>query len=157
MVCSTAVNHGWKIQIADVKTAFLQGMTFEEIAQITGEPVRQVQISPPKGSWPFLQAFPCMKGCGESTHVLGLAKPVYGLKDAPRAWRIKLDIILKQLSAQPMKCDPSLYMWFDKQGKLTCLASTHVDDLKLCGDLPVVDFIIKNLEKEVGKLKIALG
>ena len=95
MVVSTAANHGWTILIADVKTAFLKGMTFEEIAKVTGEKLRKVEVSPPKGSWRFLCNFPCMQGCSEATHVLGFNKPVYGLKDAPRAWCIKLDLILR--------------------------------------------------------------
>ena len=99
LVVSTAANHKWSILIAGVKTAFLKGMTFEEIANITGEVIRKVEISPPKGSWKFLSAFSRMKGCSEATHVLGIAKPVYDLEDAPRAWRIKLDIILRKLGS----------------------------------------------------------
>ena len=154
LVISTAVNHGWTIMIADVKCAFLKGMTFEEIAELTGTKLRKVEINPPRDSWRFLSAFQCMKGCNETTHILGLNKPVYGLKDAPRAWRIKLDIVLRGLLAVPMKEDPSLYMWHER-GKLVCLATTHVDDLKMCGDDHVVDRVIKGLEKELGKMKLS--
>jgi hypothetical protein len=60
MVVSAAVQHGWEISIADVSTAFLQGMSFEELAKFTGEEIREVCFNPPKGSWMFLSAFPCI-------------------------------------------------------------------------------------------------
>ena len=77
MVCSVAANHGWKISIADVHAAFLKGMSFEEMNIIRNEKLRVVHLNLPKGSWKFLSAFAHMKGCGESTHVLGLIKGVY--------------------------------------------------------------------------------
>ena len=92
-----------------------------------------------------------------TTHVLALLKGVYGLKDAPRAWRIKLDIVLKKLGAIPLKSDPCLYMWHDKRDTLCCIASTHVDDLKMAGKEDEVKRIIAGLEKEVGTLKKESG
>ena len=109
--------------IADVNAAFLKGMSFEEMAKILGETNRVEHLNPPKGSLTFLSTYPIMKGCGEATHVLGLCKGVYGLKDAPRAWRIKLDQILRGLGSNPMKSDPCLYMWHEKSGEL--LACIH--------------------------------
>ena len=141
MVCSVAANHGWKISIADVNAAFLKGMSFEEMAKILGDKIRVVHLNPLKGSWTFLSTYPIMKGCGEAKHVLGLCKGVYGLKDAPRAWRIKLDQILRGLGSNPMKSDPCLYMWHDKSGELLAIASTHVDDLKLTGTEKKTDCI----------------
>ena len=157
LVCSVAANHGWKISIADVATAFLRGMTFDEQAKLTGEPLREVCLNPPKGSWKFLSTFDVMKGCSEATHVLQLVKGVYGLKDAPRAWRIKLDILLRAIGAIPMKSDPCLYMWHTARGKLECIASTHVDDLKIAGGDAIVARILTAMEKEVGVLKKAVG
>ena len=49
----------------------------------------------------FLSAFQVMKGCNEVTQILALIKGVYGLKDAPRAWRIKLDMLLKKIKTIP--------------------------------------------------------
>ena len=98
-----------------------------------------------------------MKGCSEVTHVLALIKGVYGLKDAPRVWRTTLDMLLKKIKAVPMKSDPCLYMWHDSRGTLLCIASTHVDDLKLTGNDDTVKWIITEMEKEVGKLKTAVG
>ena len=38
-----------------------------------------------------------------------------------------------------------------------CIASTHVDDLKLTGKDDTANWIITELEKEVGKSKTAVG
>ena len=88
-----------------------------------------------------------MKGCSEVTHILALIKGVYGLKDAPRAWRIKLDMLLKKLKAAPTKSDPCSYMWHDSRGALLGIASTHVDDLKLIGKDDTAKWIITEMEK----------
>ena len=95
-----------------------------------------------------------MKGCSEVSHMLALIKGVYGLKDAPRAWRITRDILLKKLHAVPMKSDACLYMWHDKRGTLLGIASTHVDDLKCTGTLDALDSLDKELSKTFGKLKV---
>ena len=138
-----------QISIADVSTAFLRGLAFEEIAKVTGEPLREVCFNPPKGSWKLLSACSVMKGCSEVTHVLALIKGVYRLKDALRAWRIKLDMLLKRIKAVPTKSDPCLYMWHGSRGTLLCIASTHADDLKLTGNDDTAKWIITEMEKEV--------
>ena len=156
MVVSAAAQHGWEISLADVSTAFLQGMSFEELAKVTGEEIREVCFNPPKGSWKFLSTFPCMKGCSETTHLLALKKGVYGLKDAPRAWRLKIDQVLRELGGVPMKSEPCLYMWHNSKRQLTLICSTHVDDFKICGEKEAVTQLLQGLEKKVGKLKTAV-
>ena len=112
-----------------------------------------VCVDPPKGSWKFLSQFPALKGCTEATHALNLKKGVYGLKGAPRAWRIKLGVLLKN-GATPLKSDPSIYAWHDKEKRLILVCSTHVDDLKLAGKEHALLKVINALTEAVGKLKI---
>jgi hypothetical protein len=50
LVVSLAAQRSWPIFTWDISTAFLQGATFEELAQITNTPVRKVAFRPPKGS-----------------------------------------------------------------------------------------------------------
>ncbi len=40
LLCSEAVRQGWDIATTDISKAFLQGVTYEELSQLTGEPVR---------------------------------------------------------------------------------------------------------------------
>ena len=49
-ICSVCVQHDWELFTWDVSTAFLQAVSFEELAAITGEPMRRVSLTPPKGS-----------------------------------------------------------------------------------------------------------
>ena len=104
-------------------------MSFEEIAKMIQENFREVCISPPRGSLHFLTDFPIVQGCSEVTHVLALLKGVYGFKDAPQAWRIKLDIVLKKLGAKPMNSDLCLCMWHHSHGNHTAMHDS--DDLKM--------------------------
>ena len=41
IVCSEAVCRGWEIISADISKAFLQGVTYKELAEPTGEPERE--------------------------------------------------------------------------------------------------------------------
>ena len=44
LVVSEAVVRGWKLTTIDVKKAFLKGVTYEELAKQTGEPLREVNF-----------------------------------------------------------------------------------------------------------------
>ena len=48
-------NRKWAFRTLDVETAFLQGVTFQELSEITGEPIREVSFVPPKGSERYFQ------------------------------------------------------------------------------------------------------
>ena len=50
---------------ADISKAFLQGVTYEEFAQLTGTPVREVNFYLPADNIPLLQEFQVLK---HSTH-----------------------------------------------------------------------------------------
>merc|ERR1711923_237521 len=74
----------------DISAAFLKGMTFKEIAALTGEPLRNVQFEvPPKDAW-LVQQLPGLADFDHQSEVLDLIKALWGLKDAPRAFGLKL-------------------------------------------------------------------
>ena len=75
-ILAIAANRGWQVHHLDVKTAFLNGDLEEE-----------VYVSQPEG----------FEVKGKEKYVLKLSKALYGLRQAPRAWNIKLDKILKKL------------------------------------------------------------
>ena len=151
MIISIVVQRGWELLTADVSTAFLQGLTFEELGKLENLPPRQVAFDPPRGSDDLIRNI--WKDYDRRVHTLVMRKAVYGLKDAPRAWRMRLDQALRALGGMPTPVDPSLYVWFE-QSELVCVLSTHVDDLKLGGVPSVVDNILESLTKQFGKLKI---
>lgn len=142
----------------DISTAFLQGVSFEELSEITGEPLREVCFTPPPGSEKYFEAI-----CPEYTpslHVLRMLKAVYGLKDAPRAWRIRLHRALVALGGRQLVSDPAIYVWLYQKDKnsneceLLAALSTHVDDLKGGGQRKQLEAIIKGLEQQFGQMKL---
>ena len=44
LLASEAANRCWPIMSTDISKAFLQGVTYEELARITGEPLRDVNF-----------------------------------------------------------------------------------------------------------------
>lgn len=75
----------------DIGTAFLQGMTYKEVASKVGETTRNIGFMPPKGSSSFIRELPGFSQFNEHKHCIKMLKSIYGLKDAPRMWRKKLD------------------------------------------------------------------
>ena len=53
--------------------------------------------------------------------------------------------------------DKCVYSWRDKQGRIACIISTHVDDLKGAGESMLVDTIMRELSKRFGKLEKVVG
>jgi hypothetical protein len=110
LVLSVAVQRKWQLFSWDVASAFLQGLSFKELAAMGNGELRQIAFTPPKDSEQYFRELP---GCGwynPDKHVLNMLKPVYGLRDAPKAWKTKLDIVLRGTGAQPLHTDASLYV-----------------------------------------------
>ena len=58
LVVSEAVLRGWPIVSADVAKAFLQGTTYRELAELSGEPEREVNFTLPPASVDVLKRIP---------------------------------------------------------------------------------------------------
>ena len=152
LINSVSVQRCWPLFTSDVSSAFLRGLTFEEIAKMSGADVRQVAFTPPKDSERYFNELPGMSSFDHVKQVLNLLKPAYGLKDAPKAWRQKLDLTLREAGGSPLHTDNALYAWFT-DSKLTCLLSTHVDDVKGTGERSVMNHILQHLTSKFGQLK----
>jgi hypothetical protein len=94
----------------DVKTAFLNGETEEE-----------VYIEQPEGF--FIH--------NEKSHVCMLKKVLYGIKQEPHAWYEKMDGFLMSLGFKKSAADPNLYYHID--GNECLILVLYVDDLFLTG------------------------
>ena len=95
----------------DAKSAFLQGSSIE----------REVFVKPPRE---FQGKF------GKT--VWRLKKVLYGLKDAPRAWYVRVDQFLKSLGCKSVTAEPALYFFALEDG-LEGVIATHVDDFYMAG------------------------
>ena len=152
IVNSVAAQQGWELLSADVGTAFLQGLTFVQLAELTGEPLREVGLVPPKGYEQYFQALPGLEQFNVTLFDLFMTKPIYGLCDAPRAWRKRLDQILVSLGGRALRVDSAIYVWHSNN-VLCGIASTHVDDLKLAGVKAFVTKLLASLTATLGPLK----
>ena len=48
LVTSEAVLRGWPILSADIRKAFLQGISYKELAELSGEPLKEVNFTLPR-------------------------------------------------------------------------------------------------------------
>jgi hypothetical protein len=154
LVCSIAAIKGWPLFTADVGQAFLRGLTFEELAKLTGEPIRKVSLEVDKETIEIIRELPGYSNFDYSW-VLELLKPAYGLKDAPRLWGMKLDmVIMKRTGAIALRIDRRVYVWF-QNGNFMLIMSTHVDDFKGAGLKDWAEWVLKELSEEFGVIKIS--
>ena len=70
---------------------------------------------------------------------------LYGLKQSPRQWNIKLHKALMSLGLSNLVYDPTLYFKVVKK-KLVGALTTHVDDLAIVGKPDFVDSLIASLK-----------
>ena len=140
MVIALAASKNWEIHHLDVKTAFLHGELKEE-----------VYVTQPEG---FVIK-------GEETKVYRLHKALYGLRQAPRAWNVKLNQILKGLGFVRCSKEPSLYRKEENTGVL--IVCVYVDDLLFTGSTlaSIISFKTEMARKfemsDLGRLTYYLG
>ena len=96
----------------DISAAFLKGMTYAKISQLTGDPLRSAQFDfPAQDAW-LLQKLPGMQDFDYHTEVLDLVKALWGLKDAPRAFGLKLAETLREAGYIQGIIDPQVWRKF---------------------------------------------
>ncbi|MBW0535868.1 hypothetical protein O181_075583, partial [Austropuccinia psidii MF-1] len=120
----------------DVKTAFLHGDLDEDL-----------HIRVPEGYTSSLKGSVCLK----------LKKSLYGLKQSPRNWYLRIKKFFEDSGFRPSAADPCLFM---RDGEDPCFVFLHVDDLVIGG---------RNLQKfkseisrafdmkDLGELRYVLG
>jgi len=114
MILAVAANRGWEVHHLDVKSAFLNGELEEE-----------VYVSQPEGY--------TVKN--KEHLVLRLSKALYGLRQAPRAWNIRLDKSLKNLGFR--RCVQEQAVYTRGEGRAAVVIGVYVDDLIVTGDDPM--------------------
>jgi hypothetical protein len=113
LILAVAANRGWEVHHLDVKSTFLNGELEEE-----------VYVSQPEGY--------TVKN--KEHLVLRLSKALYGLRQAPRAWNIRLDKSLKNLGFR--RCVQEQAVYTRVEGRAAVLIGVYVDDLIVTGDDP---------------------
>jgi hypothetical protein len=125
----------------DVVGAYLQGDLNEEI-----------YMTPPDG----------LKIKGKTDWVLRLKKSLYGLKQAGRQWKKKLDDTMAHLKFTKSAADECLYVLHEK-GKVVLLVLIYVDDAATASkDIRQIEWFKHSLQdffpiKDLGELRHILG
>ena len=84
--------------------------------------------------------------------VLHCEKPGPGQTDAPRAFQVKLSrILIGECKMKQSNVDAELCFRHDN-GRLVCIMTIHVDDLKIAGEKAVVKELLASLERVFGEL-----
>ncbi|CAI7809569.1 unnamed protein product [Closterium sp. NIES-53] len=122
---------GWVVKQMDETTAFLNGVLEEEIF-----------MAQPEGY------------DDESGRVLRLKKAIYGLKQTPRQWYLKLRGVLEEIGFTPSSADHSLFML--GEGEQRSFMVVYVDDILIFS--PSSDLVKEVMLKLQDKFKCkALG
>ena len=125
LVLAIVASKCWSLNSMDIKTAFLQGMTFD----------RDVFLLPPREA-------NVKKG-----RLWKLQKCVYGLTDASRVWYLTVHDKLKKAGMRVSTHDEAVFT-FHFDGVLQGIVSTHVDDFCWAGtkffEAQVINFIRKS-------------
>ena len=144
---------GWLTVAIDVDKAFLQGLSYQELADLTGEEVREVHFTPPRGTEHLLKLIKGFESYDPRIHCLRCTKPGTGTKDAPRAFSLKLaKVTREQAGFQPALYDQELE-FKHVNTSLVALLSKHVDDITISGEPSVVEDTITKVEHVFGKCK----
>ena len=170
VLVSEAVLRRWDIATTDISKAFLQGVTYEELAAATGEPLREVNFYLPGYCIPYLRKIPGFQDFDPQTEVLHCDKPGTGCNDAPRCFSMKLAKVTRDMCGMT-QCTVDNELCFlhkpvgstlaedrsvtpNKVMRLLAVMAKHVDDLKITGDKATVIWILQQIEQVFGKLKI---
>lgn len=159
-VCSYAVNHAMKVVSLDVATAFLQGLTFQELNKSGKEAHREAYADPPPGLMEEMQKW-YPEVFKEVRHVLpyaitmDLIKGVYGLKDAPRLWRENVHRFMMGLGFYQSRYDEYLYLKKQFKGAKVnrALITVHVDDFECAGKDVGLEWFEEKVREKFGAPK----
>ena len=125
MFLGLAAANNWKIEMIDIRAAFLQSDPLERV----------VLIKPPKE----------FRRDGDTVWLLN--KPVYGLNDASRRWFLTAKRLLEKLNCKPLTLDNSAYIYRNQEGNLSGFLTIHVDDFLVGGNKEFKTKVIEELMK----------
>eukprot|EP00913_Durusdinium_trenchii_P002492 g2304.t1 len=159
ILVSLAAAMNLEIESLDVSGAFLKGLSFDQVRKKLRErgiisPRRLVAIIPPANVWRQLAKVDKTFDIPESQmgeYLLGCNKPVYGLNDAPLAWRLCLHDFVEELGGQQSVFDENMFFW-KKDGQISTILTTHVDDIAVATTSETLELYHQKFTKKFGKV-----
>lgn len=123
LLLAVAAQEGWSVHHMDVKSAFLNGELEEEV---------------------YVQQPPGFTAAGHEGKVLKLIMALYGLRQAPRAWNVKLDSSLRDMEFT--RCESEYGMYTRGLAASRVVVGVYVDDLIITGANSV---LVKEFKREM--------
>jgi len=117
-VIALAASEDLELESVDISTAFLNGVIDKEI-----------YMKIPDG---FEVEGELRDGEDPKRWVVRLLKGLYGIKQGPRLWALKLHSVLSSIGFQRIDCDYSVYVY--RRGDVKIFLPIHVDDLLLASN-----------------------
>ena len=148
------MRNGWPIGALDISVAFLKGVTYQELAQLTGEPMREVNFYLPASNTPTLRKVPGFEDFDPQREVLHCDKPGTGTIDAPKAFSLQLRLVTTRRCKLVCSSVDGELCFRHESGQLVCIVTKHVDDLKIAGMPSVVQEVLMELQKVFRELKV---
>ena len=140
----------------DVSGAFLKGLTFAEIKEITGT-LRSVQLMVDAPTAEVLRTFPGWENFDPQTECLDMLRPMWGLRDAPRLFTLRFSAVLRDTGHVPTQADSKTFLLHGTTtGDCNSMISGHLDDIKGASTKAVREAVVTKLESVVGKCKVSL-
>lgn len=94
----------------DVSQAFAKGAGFDEFSELSGQEVSKIEFDVPRADLDCFEQLPDFKDFDPAREKLTMLKPMYGLKDAPRAWRTQLhQVLIQWMFCRQLYSEPELY------------------------------------------------
>ena len=150
IVCSEAVNQHWDIYNTDISKAFLQGITYKELQELTGEPLREVNFYLPPWCVPIIRRIKGWESFDPLKEVIHCDKPGTGCFDAPRCFSLKLAKVTGETCGMVSCIVDNELCILHQNGKLLALMAKHVDDLKITGETEAVKHLIRKIQEIFG-------
>eukprot|EP00959_Pyramimonas_sp_CCMP1952_P190760 3989649-Pyramimonas_sp.AAC.1 len=129
--------------------AFLKGLTYQELAEATGEKERVECFTLPPGSATVLRDLPGFENYDESKHCLQCLEMGTGTKDAPRAFSFKLRRTTRGFGLRRTSYDEEV------ETSNNLLTAKHVDDISMAGTEDTIDKYAQRVEDTFGKCKLS--
>eukprot|EP00439_Symbiodinium_sp_Y106_P057262 s2270_g8.t1 len=153
LLVSECALRGWTLASSDVPKAFLQGVSYEELAQTTQQPLRDVSFELGGEGLACLKQMQGFTDFDARSEVLHCLKPGTGCRDAPRCFSLKLRQVTEAYGLQPSSIDSQLELLFEA-GVLIMMILKHVDDLKMAGKRKVIEDFVRHVSQTFGKMDV---
>ena len=154
LLVSETVLRSWVLASTDIPKAFLQGVSYQELADTTNKPLRDVSFTLNIQGTTCLRQIKGFEDFDPRSEVLHCLKPGTGCRDAPRCFSMQLRKVTAAFGLRSSFLDPEFELLYDEGGTLQLVVIKHVDDLKIAGPKELIARFVDHVARVFGKLVI---